>query len=291
MDPEITSILSGLPEIAQTVLDAEPLPGGLTNRNYLLKRTQGNLVLRIAGENSELLGIDRTAEVRAANTAFKLGIGPEVIGVAPSQRAVISRFVPGRVLDEDAVRSAESLPKIVSALKRYHENATSTATFSGFETVRSYHKLATERGVAFPPELSVALSRLKEFEEHLASSEETADYTRACHNDLLAANFILHDNAIQILDWEYAGKGDLFFDLGNLAANNLLTDEDERLLLHLYFGSAPPDHVRHLRIMRHVSDMRESMWGFLQTALSKFTFDYRGYALKHLTRFLEGPPV
>ena len=38
---------------------------------------------------------------------------------------------------------------------------------------------------------------------------------RPCHNDLLNANFIDDGTRIRIVDWEYAGMGDPFFDLGN----------------------------------------------------------------------------
>ena len=40
---------------------------------------------------------------------------------------------------------------------------------------------------------------------------------RPCHNDLLAANFIQDGDRLWIVDWEYAGMGDPFFDLGNFA--------------------------------------------------------------------------
>ena len=62
-----------------------------------------------------------------------------------------------------------------------------------------------------------------------------------CHNDLLTANFILDDgDVLRIIDWEYAGMGDRYFDLGNFAVNNELDDEDEERLLDAYFGE-PPD--------------------------------------------------
>ena len=43
---------------------------------------------------------------------------------------------------------------------------------------------------------------------------------RPCHNDLLTANFIDDGTRIRIVDWEYAGMGDRFFDLANFAVNN-----------------------------------------------------------------------
>ncbi len=92
---------------------------------------------------------------------------------------------------------------------------------------------------------------------------------------------------IWILDSEYGGVGDVFFDLANLAANGLFDDEQERQLLTLYFGKVRSADLRRLRLMRLASDMREAMWGFLQTRISKLNFDYQTYARRHLKRFLE----
>ena len=58
------------------------------------------------------------------------------------------------------------------------------------------------------------------------------------------------------------------------------------MLLALYFGEARPDDLRRLRLMRMASDMREAMWGFLQSALSTLETDYLAYGRKHLERFL-----
>ena len=49
-----------------------------------------------------------------------------------------------------------------------------------------------------------------------------------CHNDLLNANFLREGDHTWIVDYEYAGMGDPFFDLGNLAVNNGLDDDGER---------------------------------------------------------------
>ena len=109
-----------------------------------------------------------------------------------------------------------------------------------------------------------------------------------CHNDLLNANFIDDGVSIRIVDWEYAGMGDRFFDFGNFAVNHQLTEDDEAALLMAYFGRvAAAQHAR-LRLMRLMSDYREAMWGVLQQAISELDFDFAGYAAKHFDRLLAG---
>src|SRR5262249_10682943 len=97
--------------------------------------------------------------------------------------------------------------------------------------------------------------------------------------------------AVRIIDWEYGGMGDRFFDLGNPAVNNEFDEEHARTLLALYFGEARPDHLRPLRLMRLASAMRAAMWGFLQAAISTLDIDYLAYGRKHLERFRNAPSV
>ena len=109
-----------------------------------------------------------------------------------------------------------------------------------------------------------------------------------CHNDLLPANFLSGDEHIVIVDWEYAGMGDRFFDLGNLAVNNEFGDEDEDRLLEAYFGEPPtPRRRASLKLFRFMSDFREAMWGVVQRSVSDLDFDFDAYASKHFTRMGE----
>ena len=108
--------------------------------------------------------------------------------------------------------------------------------------------------------------------------------TVPCHNDLLNANFIRSPDGIRIVDWEYAGMGDRFFDLANFAVNHELDDPGESALLTAYFGEARPRDAKHLRLLRFMSDFREAMWGVLQQGISELDFDFADYAARHFER-------
>jgi thiamine kinase-like enzyme len=108
---------------------------------------------------------------------------------------------------------------------------------------------------------------------------------------LLLGNFIDAGTALKIIDWESAGLGDRFFDLGNFAAHNELSEDQERLLLAYYFGEARPADLHRLRLMRLVSDLREATWGYLQSAISPLynPQHYRDYGRRFLDRVLSAP--
>ena len=107
-----------------------------------------------------------------------------------------------------------------------------------------------------------------------------------CHDDLLAANFLRSPDGIRIVDWEYAGMGDRYFDLGNFAVNNELDDEARRRPCSTPTSARPPTPARlaALRLMRFMSDFREAMWGVLQGTLSDLDFDFADYADEHFDR-------
>ena len=88
-----------------------------------------------------------------------------------------------------------------------------------------------------------------------------------------------------IVDWEYAGMGDPWFDLGNLSVNNEFSEEDDARLLSAYHGSPPSIAQRaRLKLMRVMSDIREAAWGVVQGRLSDLDFDFAGYAERHFAR-------
>jgi thiamine kinase-like enzyme len=282
MDDHVQDLIQLIPELRGRSATASPLGGGLTNRNYRIDAAGESYVLRVAGKGTALLGIDRACEVACSRAAAELGVGPEVVACLPEHEAMVRRFVSGHVLTAEDVQQPAVLRRVVGALHRYHGGTPGAGSFSPFAAVRNYYSLARERRVIFPDGLGSAMGLLARIERDL----RTDDPLCPCHNDLLAGNFIDDGTAVRIIDWEYGGMGDRFFDLGNLAVNNEFDDEHERTLLEFYFGEVRPDHLRRLRLMRLASDMREAMWGFVQAAISTLDVDYLAYGRKHLERFL-----
>ena len=155
------------------------------------------------------------------------------------------------------------------------------ARFSAFRVVEAYALTTTRHGGKLPASLERARPIAVDIERALRLEPLVP-----CHNDLLNANFIDDGATIRIVDWEYAGMGDRFFDLGNFAVNHQLTEEDEGRLLSAYFGRLVSSQYARLRLMRIMSDYREAMWGVLQQAISELDFDFTAYAGKHFDRLL-----
>jgi thiamine kinase-like enzyme len=246
----------------------EPLGGGITNRNFKVQVDGQDLVLRVGGKDTELLGIDRAAEHFASRVAAELGLGPEVVAFVEPEGYLVTRYVDGEVGKVDVGWVGE-------ALSRLHDGPALPGRFDSFRVVEEYCATAREHGVAVPS----AYARSKDIAE-LIERRRSGTTFRPCHNDLLSANFIDDGTRLWLVDWEYAGMGDPFFDLGNFAVNNELTAESEQVLLAAY-GTDDRDA---LVLMRFMSDFREAMWGIVQLAISELDFDFAAYAAEHFER-------
>jgi thiamine kinase-like enzyme len=188
----------------------------------------------------------------------------------------------------DELRTPETLAQVARDLRRFHDSGTDLPTgFDSFRLVEEYAETGRAHGSEPPEGFDDALEAAHRIEKAI-EGQPTHELVPA-HNDLLTANFLLDGgNHIHLIDWEYAGMGDRWFDLGNFAVNNELDDEQEAQLLEAYFDEPPDDRRRAtLKLFRFMSDFREAMWGVVQAGVSELDFDFRGYAQKHFDRLEE----
>ncbi len=245
----------------------EPLSGGITNRNFKVQVAGETYVLRIGGRDTELLGIDRYVEHEASIAGAKLGLAPEVLRY--ERGYLVTRYIHGET------GRIESVEEVAEMLRRFHDSPPIGGRFNAFRVVEAYRATAIEHGVQVPAQYD----RAHEIAGAIERRRQSAP-SRPCHNDLLAANFINDGTQLWIVDWEYAGMGDPYFDLANFAVNNRLDEFSERRFLAAYGADDPDAFV----LMRFMSDFREAMWGVVQEALSELEFDFVGYASEHFER-------
>ena len=257
----------------------ERLGGGITNHNYRVDLPEGSFVLRVAGRDTALLGIDRSVEHEAALAAAAVGVGPDVIQFVEPEGYLVTRYIEGEIVPLERIREPESIRRVARALRAVHRGPSLPARFISFRVVEDYRTVAFARGAEVPPSYAWARQVARRIERARGAFPE-----RPCHNDLLNANFIDDGARIRIVDWEYAGMGDVFFDLANFSVNNGLGPDERGVLLEAYFGEVRADHERALELMLFMSDFREAMWGVVQGAVSELDFDFAGYAAEHFER-------
>jgi thiamine kinase-like enzyme len=257
-----------------------PLDGGITNRNYRVCFGERDCVLRLPGRDTELLGIDRAAERVATERAAALGIAPPLI--AADDECMVTEWLPGAPIDPDLLRADPSSAAL--ALRAFHRSGLELPVrFWIPDLLEDYARIVTERG----GELTEIYRRTQAQVARIAEVLPLTDPV-PCHNDLLPGNILATDadpGRAVLVDWEYAGMGHPYFDLGNVAVNNDFDEAAQDRLLRAYFEESPtPGRRAALRLMMLVSDAREAAWGVVQGAISELDFDFADYAHQHFTR-------
>jgi len=268
----------------------EPLEGGITNRNFRASFGGVEHVIRVPGKDTGLLEIDRGAERIANERAARIGIAPPVAAMLDEPQCIVTVFVEGVGMEPADLREPATLTEVARSLRAIHELGEPLPTsFDSFRIVETYAETARERGAEVPSAYGEAHDHAEAIEAALSGPEHEPV---PCHNDLLAANFIRGAKQLWIVDWEYAGMGDRYFDLANFAVNNELGEAEQQTLLAAYFGMTDADpheparRLAALRLMFVMSDFREAMWGLVQSAVSELDFDFIEYRDKHFDRML-----
>jgi thiamine kinase-like enzyme len=263
------------------------LEGGITNRNFRVNLGDTDYVVRLPGKDTALLGIDREAERLATKKAADLKLGPKVGAMLDQPACLVTRFVESREVTAEELREPAAIEEVGRGLRSFHHSGLELPTdFYVSEVVDAYAEAARERGASVPEAFGDAHDSARKVVKAIRRHPEHQPLP--CHDDLLAANFLHDGERIVIVDWEYAGMGDPFFDLGNFAVNNQLGDTQEELLLEAYFGEpATPRRIAAVKLFRFMSDFREAMWGVVQNTVSQLDFDFAAYADRHFARLAE----
>jgi thiamine kinase-like enzyme len=281
---ELVRIVQTLtPELGEADGDPVPLEGGITNRNYLVSMGGKRLVIRVPGKDTSLLGIDRSAERVANENAARAGVAPKVVAQLDDPPCLVTEFVECTEMTSEDLRDHDTMKAVVAQIRKVPDSgATLPNSFDSFRVVEDYRATAEGRGGDIPDAFDQAHETAREIEAALSGPEHEPV---PCHNDLLAGNFLRGSDQIWIVDWEYAGMGDRYFDLANFSINNELNEDQHPELLADYFGEeATLRRLATLRLMFFMSDFREAMWGVVQTVASDLDFDFVDYATTHFAR-------
>jgi aminoglycoside phosphotransferase (APT) family kinase protein len=254
------------------VRSIEVLAHGITNSNYVVDLGDERVVVRVPGNDTHLLGIDRSNEVVAGALAAAIGVGPEVLATDERTGCIVFRFIDGRPISTTELAEEPMLRLFAETLRLVHHAGTTPTIWNPYEVIRDHCDVARARGVTAPFDAAFALGVLERVEGARPFRPVVLG-----HNDLLNANFIF-DERIRIVDWEYAGMSDPFFDLANVSVNNGFPEDAENALLRHYVGDVSDPVVSTLHLMKIVSELREAMWGVVQMAISSLKVDFTTYA-------------
>lgn len=264
-------------------LTVSPLSGGLTNENFLVEAGGSRYVMRIPGQSTELLSIDRANEVHNTRAAATTGVGPKVLEVVPDLDVMVLEFIDGLTMSAQTLQSAGMARRMAASFQRLHAGPRFLNDFDMFRLIEHYLGIVESHDVAIPRDYRDRLPAVGEIERAVTVGSLPS---APCHNDLLCENFIDDGTALRIVDYELSGNNDPCFDLGNTAQEAQLDDQLRAALCEAYFGHSNPQQLARMNLFALMSDVGWTLWGAIQAKISAIDYDFEGYYVTRWERAL-----
>lgn len=253
------------------------LPGGASNRNFLLTDAAGGrTVLRVAADlcYSERFGLDRWRDAEAHRIAERAGVALPLLGITLPRGHSLVTFGDEPVVDHARIREPGVLEACTRALRTAHLAGVMVEEFSPFEEVSRFVGIARDEGLPMPADISSLVIVSERIRDLFAGTDVPR---RLCHNDVQLPNF-LSGGRTWILDWEYAAQGNPFFDLAMIASNAELDEGELRRMLAAYFGQARETDVARVRLQQIQSSLREATWSVIAEPVLTTGWEFQAWA-------------
>jgi thiamine kinase-like enzyme len=265
-------------------VNVSQLSGGLTNENFLVEVAGQRYVMRIPGQSTELLAIDRANEVHNTKAAASTGVGPQVLEHVPGPDILVLEFIPGPTMSARTLQSEEMVERMAASFRRLHGSPRFLDDFDMFRLIEYYLRIVDEHEVTIPAGYRDWLPAVARIERAVRAG---ALPPAPCHNDLLCENFIDDGTMLRIVDYELSGNNDPCFDLGNTAQEAELDQDLRASLCNAYFGRVDPQQLARMNLFALMSDVGWTLWGAIQARISAVEFDFAGYYTGRWERALE----
>jgi thiamine kinase-like enzyme len=277
----IDEVVAGIEAWRGREVTIEPLAGGLTNHNFAVTVDGQRMFVRVPGEETGLLAIDRGNELHNTRAAAVTGVGAPVLHAIPAHGVIVLGWIDGATMSNEALAAPGIPARVAASLRRLHAGPPFLLDFDMFRLVERYLAVVADRDIPLPAGYRAHLPRLPEIEAALAAHPASA---APCHNDLLAENYLDDGTALRIVDYEYSGNNDPAFELGNTCQE--LGWDDARLeeLCAAYYGGITPARLARMRLGMVMSDVGWTLWAAIQARVSTIDYDFAAWAEERWAR-------
>jgi thiamine kinase-like enzyme len=266
------------------VIVIEPLSGGLTNTNYKVTVDGTPFFVRVPGESTELLAVDRNNEHFNARAAAEAGVGPKVLYHLPKFNVMVLEFLQGVTMSKDALRAPGMPTRMAEAIKQLHAGPRFLTDFNMFRLTEYYLKICADRSIPIPDGYLERMPTVKQIEEAMLVKPLS---TVPCNNDLLAENYIEDGACLRLIDYEYSGNNDPCFELGNTCQEMEFNEAQIQEVCVAYFGSVSEAMIARMKLNMIMSDVGWGLWAAIQAKISTIDYDFWGWATERWGRAVE----
>jgi len=222
-----SAVLVSLPGWAEGVV-LERLSNGPTNGSYLVERDGERFVLRIDKPEARRLGLNRESERAVLEALAGAGLDRPPLLADPARGLLLRAFVPGRAWRFEELHEPGNLARLAGLLRRVHALPPAGRPFDPLGAAARY---ADQVGTARARERYEAAANAF---AHIGPAAPAL-----CHNDPVCGNVLETDGGPMLIDWEYAGIGDPFFDLAVVVRHHGVAAEAAQAFFAAYLGREP----------------------------------------------------
>lgn len=262
----------------------QPLSGGLTNTNYKVEVDGTPYFVRVPGESTELLAIDRTNEYLNTKAAAQAGVGAQVLFHIPEYHVMILEFINGKTMSKELLNAAGMPGRMAQSIRRLHGGPRFFSDFNMFRLTEYYLGICKERRIRMPEGYLDRMPSVAQIEKALLVDPLPSV---PCNNDLLAENYIDDGKTLRLIDYEYSGNNDPCFELGNTCQEMQFNDEQIGEVCSAYFGAPSANRMARMKLNMIMSDVGWGLWAAIQEETSKIEFDFWGWATERWGRAVE----
>jgi len=283
--PSLERRFDDVPTLAGRPRTVDVLTGGLTNVNVKVTTPAGVFVARCFRGDADLLGIDRDAEHLNTRAAAAAGVGAAVIDYRADLGMLVIEYIDGVTYDNSSFARGGVIGRVADACRQLHAGRRFVNDFDMFARQRNYLNIVRDKGFALPSGYELYEEQFHEIRTTLAVRD---DGTVPCNNDLLAGNFIDDGAKLWLIDYEYSGNNDACFELGNIATECDLDDDQLEELVTSYYGRRLRNKIARAMLQSLVSQYGWSLWGAIQAATSSLDFDFAGWGVERYEKAVSG---
>ena len=280
----IEEVVDKIPDWEDKKISISPLSGGLTNSNFKVEVDGNPYFVRVPGESTELLAINRENEYHNSKAAFEAGVGPKVLYHLPEYNVMVLEFLSGRTMSKDSLNEAGMPTRMAQAIRKLNQGPRFLQDFNMFRLTEYYLSLCNERAIQIPDGYSERMPTIARIEKAMLSNPLS---TVPCNNDLLAENYIDDGQQLWLIDYEYSGNNDPTFELGNTCQEMQFNDVQIAEVCAAYFGEATADKIARMKLNMIMSDVGWGLWAAIQAKISTIDFDFWGWAMDRWGRAVQ----
>lgn len=204
--------------------------GALTNRVYKIDLPDQSLILRLPGPGTEEY-IDRKIEAHNARQAEIARVSAHILFSDAETGVMLSRCIPNIETMSAALFSsrAGSPARAGRALKKLHISGVQFQfRFELFAMIDEYLKVLSTKDINMPEGYN---NVVRQAEPVKLALKKSAVALAPCHCDPLCENFLDDGQIMWIVDWEYSGMNDPYWDLGDLSVEGEFDDAQDSELM------------------------------------------------------------